>query len=294
MYKILLISCKIAKNTVPSFVIPAQQDEYICVPIGVYCVHLQKLSITNMTFILLALAIAPGLAIAIFIYEKDKLDKEPLHLLVKSFFLGALSVVVAILLQESGKFFYGFFTQLFNLAPQGDLSATFGYAVVIGLTEEWSKYIFLIIFAYRKKEFNEPFDGITYAVMIAMGFATVENMFYVAEGGLEVAIIRMFTAVPAHATFAVAMGYFVGLAKFKHQHDIGLYKLTGLLGATLLHAFYDFFFFVESYPIMALGGIISLLIGVGLSARAIRLHNYNSPFNHQRHPQEAEKQEVNS
>jgi protease PrsW len=118
-------------------------------------------------------------------------------------------------------------------------------------------------------------------------------MVYVGKGGFEVAILRMFTAVPAHATFAVAMGYFVGLAKFKHQHAISLYKITGLWGAALLHASYDFFFFVENYPIMALGGIASLLAGVGLSIRAIRLHNHNSPFNHQRHPIESEKQEVN-
>jgi RsiW-degrading membrane proteinase PrsW (M82 family) len=247
-----------------------------------------------MTFILLALAVAPGLAIAFFIYEKDKLDKEPLHLLAKTFFLGVLSVLLAIILQETGKFLYGFFSTLTQWNPVKDFTTTFSFALFVAFTEEWSKYLFLILFAYRKKEFNEPFDGITYGVMIAMGFATLENIFYVADGGFEVAIMRMFTAVPAHATFAVAMGYFVGLAKFKHQHAISIYKLTGLLGATLLHASYDFFFFVENYPIMALGGILSLLVGIGLSIRAMRLHNLNSPFNHQHHPVEAEKHEVNS
>ena len=231
-----------------------------------------------MTFILLALAVAPGLAIAIFIYEKDKLDKEPLHLLVKSFFLGALSVVVAILLQEAGKFAYGFLTVLTGLQLGGDVVRPFWHAFAVGFTEEWSKYIFLILFAFPKKEFNEPFDGITYAVMIAMGFATLENLFYVADGGLEVAILRMFTAVPAHATFAVAMGYFVGLAKFRHQYHISIYKFTGLMGATLLHALYDFFFFLENYPFMAVGGFFALGMGLWLSVRAIRLHNRNSPF----------------
>lgn len=242
-----------------------------------------------MTFILLALAVAPGLAIAFFIYEKDKLDKEPLHLLAKTFFLGILSVLMAMFLQ-------GFLGQIlgWDMEEIKDIPNTFSKALLVGFTEEWSKYIFLIYFAYRKKEFNEPFDGITYGVMIAMGFATLENIFYVVEGGFEVAIMRMFTAVPAHATFAVAMGYFVGLAKFKHQHAISIYKIMGLLGATLLHASYDFFFFVENYPVMALGGIVSLLAGIGLSIRAIRLHNHNSPFNHQRHPVEVEKHEVNS
>jgi len=242
-----------------------------------------------MTFILLALAIAPGLAIAIFIYEKDKLDKEPLHLLVKTFFLGVLTALMATFLQA-------FLGQLLGLSlTNADVTLSFWHALFVGFTEEWCKYIFLILFAFRRKEFNEPFDGITYAVMIAMGFATLENIFYVAEGGLEVAILRMFTALPAHATFAVAMGYFVGLAKFKHHYSISIYKLTGLAGATLLHALYDFFFFVENYPVMMVGGIVSLIIGIGLSIRAIRLHNHNSPFNHQDpHHTEMEKQEVNS
>ncbi len=240
-----------------------------------------------MTFILLALAIAPGLAIAIFIYEKDKLDKEPFHLLVKSFFLGALSVVLALALQEGGKFMYGFWSQMLHRTVTYDFTVTFGHAMAVGFSEEWSKYIFLMAFAYRKKEFNEPFDGITYAVMIGMGFASLENIFYVAEGGLEVAILRMFTAVPAHAAFAVIMGYFVGLAKFKHQFSISLYKLSGLFLAALLHGIYDFFFFVENYPFMALGGFVALLIGIYLSLRAIRLHHQNSPFR----PQHAELEE---
>lgn len=253
---------------------------------------------TDMTFILLALAIAPGLAIAIFVYEKDKLDKEPLHLLVKSFFIGILSVLAALLLQETGSFLYGFFGQLLHWNLQSSISSTFGHALAVGFTEEWSKYIFLVWFAYRKKEFNEPFDGITYAVMIAMGFATLENIFYVRDGGLEVALLRMLTAVPAHATFAVAMGYFVGLAKFKHQHFISVYKLIGLAAATLLHAAYDFFFFVENIPFIAFGGLLSLLLGVWLSLRAIRLHHRNSPFGTYHHVEvgqlvENEQHEVN-
>ena len=47
-----------------------------------------------------------------------------------------------------------------------------------------------------------------------MGFAFVENILYVSQGGMQVAILRTFTAVPAHAMFAVMMGYYAGLAKF--------------------------------------------------------------------------------
>lgn len=49
------------------------------------------------------------------------------------------------------------------------------------------------------------------------------------------------TAVPAHATFAAVMGYFVGLAKFNHKNERSL-MFRGFLLATILHGFYDFFF----------------------------------------------------
>ena len=47
---------------------------------------------------LVALALAPGLAIMIFVYWKDKFEKEPKQLLALSFLLGALSIIPAIIL----------------------------------------------------------------------------------------------------------------------------------------------------------------------------------------------------
>jgi protease PrsW len=223
-----------------------------------------------MIFVLFALAVAPGLSIALFIYEKDKLDKEPLHLLVKLFFLGALSIVPASLLESVA--------ELFGLGISEDSTTTAIYALAVGFSEEVSKFAFLMIFAYPKKDFNEPFDGITYGVMVAMGFATLENVLYVIEGGWQVALIRMFTAVPAHATFAVMMGYFVGLAKFRHQHFLSPYRMAGLFSAVLFHAAYDFCLFVQNYPFLVFGAFISLVLGGALSWKAIQLHHLNSPF----------------
>jgi RsiW-degrading membrane proteinase PrsW (M82 family) len=40
---------------------------------------------------------------------------------------------------------------------------------------------------------------------------------YVLEGGYETAVLRAFTAVPAHATFGILMGYFMGKAKFSNN-----------------------------------------------------------------------------
>jgi len=232
-----------------------------------------------MILILLALAIAPGLAIAIFIYERDKLDREPFHLLIKSFFLGMVSIFPAIFIELG--------VQMMGIAPVKDnVTLTGIYAITVGFVEEICKYGVLIWFAYPRKEFDEPFDGITYAVMIAMGFATFENVAYVVDEGLRngmmkgvnVGFWRMISAIPAHASFGILMGYFVGMAKFKHQDSVSPLKIAGLSTAIFFHAAYDFCLFMAIYPLMFTGAFISLLIGIGLSLRAIQLHNRNSPF----------------
>ena len=232
-----------------------------------------------LVFILLALAIAPGLAIALFIYERDKLDREPFHLLIKTFFLGILSIFPAILIE--------FGVQQLGIVPARDnVTITGVYAIIVGFVEEICKYAVLIWFAYPRKEFDEPFDGITYAVMIAMGFATFENISYVVDQGvrkgfmegMNIGLWRMISAVPAHGSFAILMGYYVGMAKFKHQGKGSPLKLAGLFTAVGFHAAYDFCLLMANYRLMFMGAFLSLLIGIGLSLRAIQLHNRNSPF----------------
>jgi RsiW-degrading membrane proteinase PrsW (M82 family) len=212
-----------------------------------------------------ALAFAPCLAVIIFIYWKDRFGKEPLRLLANSFFLGVISAAPAIWITD---FMDKLFMQIEMFYVLEKAVMAF---VVVGFSEELSKFILLMLFPYKSKHFDEPYDGITYAVMISMGFATLENLLYMRSYGHEVIYFRAFTSVPAHASFAVLMGYFVGLAKFKNN-SLKI-KLLGLFLATTLHGFYDFFLFMDEVPLLAIGALASLIIGVRLSFKAIKLHN---------------------
>ena len=109
-----------------------------------------------------------------------------------------------------------------------------------------------------------------------MGFACTENIMYVLDGGYETAILRAFTAVPAHATFGILMGYYMGKAKFSN-HRLVL-NLTGLLMATLFHGAYDFFLFINFIPGISIGAFVSLIIGIVLSRKAIKKHQKDSKF----------------
>ena len=86
-------------------------------------------------------------------------------------------------------------------------------ALSVGITEELLKFLVVILIIYPNKNFDEPFDGIVYAVFVGMGFATAENLTFVLQGNASLAILRMFSAVPAHFVFAVIMGYYLGKAK---------------------------------------------------------------------------------
>lgn len=218
--------------------------------------------------IAVALALAPCLAIAGFAYHRDKFQREPYYALIISFFLGVLSVIPALILELAWTYA--------GIGTTG-LWDTLIYAfIVIGLSEEVSKYFMLRRYIYNKSFFDEPFDGIVYGVMISMGFAATENILYVLEGGIGVGVARMFTAVPAHAVFGIMMGYFMGFSAMG-KNKLAL-RLTGLLVATFFHGAYDFFLFQNLFEGKLLGAIVSLIIGIVLSFRAIKIHQKRSPF----------------
>lgn len=225
--------------------------------------------------LLLALALAPAIAIIFYIYSKDKYEKEPFRNLAISFILGVLSTLPAIVIQYSLEPRVLAFTQSKSIMYY----ALFAY-VVVGFGEELSKFIMLRFYAYPRKAFNEPFDGIVYSVMVSMGFATLENIGYVTQGGIATGLLRMFLSVPAHAAFGVLMGYHVGLAKFDPDHS-STHLWKGLLLAAFFHGTFDFLLFLQesaevtqyiSGGLLFLGAIISYWIAIRISLRSIRLH----------------------
>lgn len=220
---------------------------------------------------LLLLAIAPVMIIVVFIYVKDKFEKEPIRFLLKNFLLGAfVSVLITLILSVI----------LNSIHPLTDEESIFQQFIkaffVVALVEEFSKFVIVKYYAQKNKEFNEPFDGIVYAVMVSMGFAALENIMYVFQYGVATGITRAFTAVPAHATFGILMGYFMGKAKFSNNKL--KYNLFGLMVATIFHGAYDFFLFINFIPGTILGAILSLIIGIVLARKAIKKHQLSSHF----------------
>lgn len=211
----------------------------------------------------IAVAILPPLYVIYFIYKNDIYEKEPHKLLIKTFIVGCFVVVPALVLESI--FDEDFFHNVFLHAMIG-----------VSLAEEGSKLIFLRYYNYKSDDFNEPYDGIVYAVVISMGFALVENIFYVlGNPGIEISVgfLRMFTAIPLHATCGVIMGYYMGIAKMNNAKLVP--ELSAIFFPVLIHGFYDYFLFA------GLGVIYSLLIvaiAFYFSNKAIKIHQSSSPF----------------
>ncbi|WP_207515581.1 PrsW family intramembrane metalloprotease [Longitalea luteola] len=224
---------------------------------------------------LLALAIAPGAAITLYIYSRDKYDREPLKPLLISFLLGMVATAPAIYMQVVLK------PVLYLRFPGFTIWYYFLLSfIVVAASEEGSKYLMLRGYAYRNKAFNEPFDGIIYSVMISMGFATLENIDYVLNYGFRTGLIRLFISVPSHGAFAVLMGYHVGLAKFDKPHAIR-HIVKGLLLAIFFHGAFDFFLLLQnssqvkqyvSNGLLITGALVAWYFAIRMAVKSIRLH----------------------
>lgn len=212
--------------------------------------------------ILLILAIAPCLAIGLFIYLKNPKNTESKTLIFKSVLMGVLSFFLALGI--------GLLLEKFTNVEEGSMLQQAIRAVIfVGLVEEGSKFLFLRGIVFYNPYFSQPFDGIVYAIMIGMGFAMAENLLYVYLGQGGSLIVRMLTAVPAHASFAVIMGYLIFEAKVFESSRM-LFSSMALLFPALAHGYYDYFLLDASIPGLWWQSAVPLIVVIGITIEAIR------------------------
>lgn len=219
------------------------------------------------------LAILPAVIICSWILYRDRHDKEPIILLILCFFAGVGSAFPAICMEE-----YGF---SLGITESGDALETFTLAFgVVAFSEEFVKFACVMLFAYPWKAFDEPLDGIVYSVMVSMGFATLENLIYSDIHGMQTVLLRAVTAVPAHAAFAIFMGYHIGLAKFSERNiDKFQHLFLGFAGAIILHGAYDFFLLQNNIPALSVLALVILAISIFYTQNLVKLLSEESERN---------------
>lgn len=224
--------------------------------------------------LLVCAAIIPAIALSIYIYKKDRVEKEPIGLLL---LLLGLGVAICFPAAKLEGWLMGFQQELF--LPLGNMKDNTLYLptdifssymavkafAVVALVEEGLKFLVLVLVTKNNKNFNSLFDGIIYAVFVSLGFAAYENILYVLKYGWETAFTRAVYAVPGHTFFAIIMGYYYTLwnvyrkARIKEQKLLkdgylaGIekkfvcthYLVLALVMPILAHGFYDYCCFME-------------------------------------------------
>lgn len=169
--------------------------------------------------ILVVSALLPAIVLCTYVFIKDRVEKEPIGLLLKLLLFGVLSVVPVLIFSPIFSFVQEFvFYFLGVVETENGIQYSFtpfllayhfvDAFIVVALLEEGFKLVMLLLGTKKNKNFNSLFDGMIYAIFVSLGFAALENLLYVLGNGFSVAVMRSILSVPGHMFFAVMMGYY--------------------------------------------------------------------------------------
>ena len=212
-----------------------------------------------MSRILIIIAVLPALILLGFIYMRDRKEKPPVKLMVLLLALGAGTIIPAAIAEFIGQL----------IVAQTDTDHQTMLLVlcflVIGIVEELGKYLVTVCTTWKSREFQHSYDGVIYMVCASLGFAILENILYVASGGIGTGILRAFTAIPLHCTVGVIMGALY--AKGREAAYAG--DRAGMIGfmawayivPVFIHGLYDYLVMAASYEYISEAWVF-LILGV--------------------------------
>lgn len=198
-----------------------------------------------MNPLLLIAALLPAIILLVRVYRLDQIEKEPPRVLLKLLAFGALSGLIAAVAEEA-------LTRVLDLCfrYRSVVYIAIENFVIVAGVEETCKRFPVRKYLWSDPAFNYRFDAVVYCVFSALGFAALENVFYVAQYGFGTALVRALLSVPGHCFFAVYMGVYLGEAKRAERCGNLVRRETflrySLLVPMLLHGFWDFCLSFES------------------------------------------------
>jgi len=245
---------------------PSRTGRYVGIGFTIFAIVFMSLIVIALMF--LSVGIGPAIIASVVAFVPailylfpliwlDRYDPEPLWLLALTFAWGALVAVI--------------FSIIVNSLVAGVAQASFGVEAgeIAGgvlsapIFEEASKGIgLLILLIFFRRYFDDILDGIVFAGVIALGFATVENVQYYGMAFSESGIAGLFVlffmrgilSPFAHVTFTAMTGIGCGIARESHSTFVRiLAPMLGYFAAVFLHALWN--------GMAILGGFESFLLG---------------------------------
>ncbi len=196
-------------------------------------------------------------------YLRKDTKPEPKGLILKVFLLGMLLSLPAALVEIAA---LSFFEKL-------KLPLLFEIFLGVALIEEMAKFLVVRLAIFNSPELEEPVDTMIYMICAALGFGGAENLLLITSMGktlplaelAQVSILRFVGATFLHAIASGLVGFFIGLSFFRKKERIKLISF-GIILATLLHGFYNFFILkIEERLGIVLAGILIALSAFFLS-----------------------------
>jgi protease PrsW len=182
----------------------------------------------------------------------DRLEPEPIKVLLRvGLWGGIMSVIPAIIGNTLVDHFLGLSGFGSDLARGMALPLALGSAVFVGINEETWKFLATLRLVKKLPEFDQPLDGMIYAMTVALGFAAIENVEYIVRFGTRVLVARSVFSMPIHLACAAIWGYGLARARFispdqKYVKTV----LPYLLAAAGVHAAFDFFLFLRTWTVL--------------------------------------------
>lgn len=233
-------------------------------------------TLSEMDPLLIAAAVIPAVVLMIQVYRADRLEREPVGMLLSLLVFGVLATALAIVTETIGE------NILLSFYDETDL----GYLIlsnfiVVALSEEGFKFLLLRWRTWRSPNFNCQFDGVVYAVFVSLGFALWENIGYVAMYGFGTALARAVTAVPGHACFGVFMGIWYGAARryANEGNSVGskVCRRRALWLPVLIHGMYDFLASLD-FDYSGLVFIVFIVVIFIMALRRVKIVSRNDRY----------------
>lgn len=228
-------------------------------------------------FAYVMLGFAPGVFWLWLIYQRDRYIPAPVHLVVRTFLWG-VAVSVPVVLAESLLLFVAGFDFEGDLTEEQLALPQVAYVsfVVAGMTEEMAKYLVLKKTVYGSLYFRQPLDGVIFSAAVALGFASIENVGYIASFGAAIILVRGPISTVAHVLFSTWFGYALGARKLGRIQPQA--PILSLMAAMALHGVFDFLLMADqsyvpwAFVLFAAIGLLFILI--------LRVSQRQSPYRH--------------
>ena len=130
------------------------------------------------------LSLAPCILWLWYFYSRSRYKHPSLRVIALTFLLGSVATLVAIPLNLLGQWLF------LSLLGPGVWTRVLVLFLVVGPVEELCKLLAVALYAYRRREFDEPLDGVIYSATAALGFAAIENVIYLSQNNPLLVLLR--------------------------------------------------------------------------------------------------------